>query len=162
MNVLRRTIAGVLLGVTATVVAAPISEASGRCIEVMATGTGQDLGNFQTVADIFVGPVRIGSTAATFTPTGQVGPVVSFTGPITFTARFGLGTFRIDSAGTVDITTGAFRSSGPVRGGTGIFRGVSGELVLTGVQDLATGRFAETITGQLCAGRDLAVAVAPR
>lgn len=160
MSVFCRALGAMFVAIAASVAPPTNAEATGLCVDVRATGTGQDLGNFQTVADIFVAGVRVGSTAATFSPTGQVGPVVSFTGPIVFTARARLGTLTIATAGTVDITTGAFQSAGSVTGGTGLLRGVSGDLVFTGVQDLTTGSFTETVTGQLCTGRALALTTA--
>jgi hypothetical protein len=122
------------------------------CIPVHASGQGQDLGNFKTVAKIFVGPVLIGTTAATFTPTGVSGTVVSFTGPIVFTALGNLGTFTVTALGTVDVSTGNFQSAGPVTASTGLLSGTTGHLVFVGNENLTTGAFTETITGQLCLG----------
>ena len=93
----------------------------------------------------------VGLTAATFTPMGQVGSTVTFSGPITFTARFGLGTLTVSASGSVDVTTGVFAAAGPITAATGALRGTSGALTFRGTENLSTGSFTETVTGQLCA-----------
>ena len=75
---------------------------------------------------------------------------MTFSGPIVFSARFGLGSFTVAATGSVDVSTGSFQATGPVTAGTGVFLGVSGELTFDGTQDLVTGAFTETVTGRLC------------
>jgi hypothetical protein len=52
------------------------------------------------------------------------------------------------------VVAGAFRASGPFTGGTAKFEGAAGVLALSGVQDLATGAFTETLGGRVCLGGD--------
>ncbi len=146
---------GVAFGVTSPASAHPGHPAPRaahvRCVPVVATGVGQDLGGGQTTATIYVAGVEIGTTEAAFTITGVDGVVASFTGPITFTSRGGTLTAQV--TGTLDVTTGAFMSTSGSLTGSGAYRGVTGDLTLTGAEDLATGAFTESITGQLCVTR---------
>lgn len=119
------------------------------CLPVFATGAGQDLGNFTTTATITSHGVPLGTTDATFTPTGGDATTVTFTGPIVFTARLGILTAQVD--GSVNVTTGVFVSQSTSVSGTGAFRGVSGDLRFAGTENLENGAFTETITGRLCA-----------
>jgi hypothetical protein len=150
-NVRRMAIAVIAAVSLAVAMGTAVGASSTVCVPVRATGIGQDLGNFRTRADIFVGGVRVGSTAATFAPTGQVGSTVTFSGPIEFTARLGLGTLTVSATGSVDVTTGVFESAGPVTAATGALRGTSGALTFRGTENLSTGAFTESVTGQLCA-----------
>jgi hypothetical protein len=157
MRAFRRSVVVVLIAVAVSVAAAPHAGATALCVPVRATGEGEDLGedngNFRTTADIFVAHhLRVGTTAATFAPTGQSGSVASFAGGIVFTARAGLGTLTLDITGTVDAASGAFRSEGSVSEGTGVFRGTTGNLLFVGTENLTALRFTETVTGRLCAG----------
>jgi hypothetical protein len=77
-----------------------------------------------------------------------VGTTASFTGPIVFTNT--LGTLTAQAAGTFDVAGGAFRATSTSLTGTGLLRGVSGGVTLVGLEDFATLRFTETITGRLC------------
>jgi hypothetical protein len=141
--------------VVAGVGAAPASASpTGRtlCLPVYATGNGQDLGNFHTSAQIFVGPVLVATTAASFTPTGVDGDSLSFVGPIVFTAIGNLGAFTVSATGTVDASTGDFEANGPITAPTGLLAGTTGQLTLMGTESLTSGAFTETVTGQLCAG----------
>ena len=148
------------VGLIVSVVGAGIGAASASasppgktlCIPVYATGSGQDLGNFHTAAKIFVGPVWVATTAASFTPTAMSGTSVSFSGPIVFTAVGNLGTFTVSAAGTVDTSTGHFEANGPITAPTGLLVGTTGQLVLVGNENLTSGAFTETVTGQLCVG----------
>ena len=119
------------------------------CVPVIATGVGQDLGNFRTTARITSHGVLLGTTDATFTPTGGDPPTVTFTGPIVFTTRIGTLTAQVD--GSFNTATGAFVSRSTSVRGTGAFTGVTGDLTLAGTENLQTGAFTETITGRLCA-----------
>lgn len=139
--------------IASAVVAAP-ANASGAtrariCLPVVATGVGQDLGNFMTTATISSHGVLLGTTNATFMPTGGDGTTVTFTGPVVFTTRIGALTALVD--GTFNTATGAFVSHSTSVSGTGAFRGVTGDLRLVGTENLQTGAFTETITGRLCA-----------
>ena len=84
--------------------------------------------------------------------TGVVGSSVSFAGPVTFTAVDGLGTLTVTASGAVDITTGNFSTSGPITASTELLAGTTGHLTFVGNENLASGAFTETITGQLCVG----------
>lgn len=53
-------------------------------------------------------------------------------------------------AGTFDVASGVFRATSTSLTGTGLLRGVSGGVTLEGLEDFATLRFTETITGRLC------------
>lgn len=119
-----------------------------RCLPIVATGVGQDLGGGRTTATLSVHGVEVGTTAAAFTVTGQEGTVASFTGPITFTGRGGTLTAQV--SGTLDLATGVFASTSTSVSGTGRFRRVTGDVTLNGTEDVATGAFTETITGELC------------
>ena len=126
------------------------------CLPVQATGNGQDSGG-TTQASIYVNRIQVGTTTAAFVITPGTTPVLDFTGSLDFTARADLGTLSIRPiTGTFNTVTGNFRSEGDVTGG-GLLTGVTGHLVLHGVEDLGTGAFTETITGRLCAGQRPAV-----
>jgi hypothetical protein len=129
-------------------IAAPAQGAGAICVPVYAQGVGQDLGGGNTVATITTHGLLLGTTSASFVITGVSGTVASFTGPIVFTTR--VGTITAQTTGTFDVVSGAFRSTSTGMTGTGVFRRVTGNVTLAGVQDLQTGRFTETITGRLC------------
>jgi hypothetical protein len=135
------------LGLSAAI-AAPASGAGLICVPIYAQGVGQDLGGGNTTATITTHGLLLGTTNASFVITGVSGTTASFTGPIVFTTP--IGTLTAQTAGTFDVVSGAFRSTSESLAGTGVFRRVSGEVTLAGVQDLQTGRFTETITGRLC------------
>jgi hypothetical protein len=136
----------------ATAFAAAPANASTRapriCLPVVATGVGQDLGNFMTIATIKSHGVLLGTTKATFTPTGGDATTVTFTGPIVFSTRIGTLTAQVD--GSVNTQTGRFVSQSRTVSGTGAFNGVTGDLRLAGIENLQTGAFTETITGRIC------------
>ena len=127
--------------------AAPAS-AGTICLPVKASGIGQDQGNLVTTARITTHGILLGTTRAEFTITGAVGTTVSFVGPIVFTTY--IGTLTAQITGTLDAVTGVFGADSTSVTGTGLLRGVTGNLRFDGVQDLATGAFTETITGRLC------------
>jgi len=124
------------------------AQAGVSCHKINAKGIGQDNGNFTTTANINGGGLLNGTTAAAFTPTGQLGSVVMFEGTVVVTTK--QATLTAFVTGGVDLATGKFTSSGPLGDGTGKLFGATGELILTGVEDLSTGRFEETITGSVC------------
>lgn len=121
------------------------------CAPVHATGVGQDLGGGRTTAIISSHGLRLGATAATFTFTvpGQPGTVASFSGPIVFTDQFGTITTLV--GGTLDITTGDFRSSSTNVSGSGLYQAITGSLTFTGSEDLLNKTFTESVNGNLCA-----------
>jgi hypothetical protein len=118
------------------------------CRHVHGVGVGQDLGGGNTVATITRAGLLNGTSAAAFTITGGAPPVLTFVGTITLTSRHGTVTAAL--SGTFDVAAGQFRASGPFTGGTGKFAGATGELMLEGLQNLATGAFTETLGGRLC------------
>jgi hypothetical protein len=128
--------------------AAHAAAAHTRCATVEATGTGQDLGNGQTTATVSVGGVTVGTTSATFTITGSEGTTLFFEGPITFTGLGG--TLTANVTGTLDAATGDFTSTSTSVTGTRSLRAVTGDLTFSGHEDLVTGDFTESITGNLC------------
>jgi hypothetical protein len=144
---------GILIGIVALAAAlssaAPAS-AGTICLPISAYGVGQDIGGGKTTAVIKTHGILLGTTTGTFTGTGLDGAVATFMGPIKFTTP--IGTMTAQVTGTLDTATGAFRSDSTSLTGTGLFRGVKGNVTLIGTENLATGAFTETITGRLCAG----------
>lgn len=142
-----------LLAVPATAEAAGASGPAARdtwqaCLPFQARGVGRDLGGGRTTATLSSYGVVLGMTAAQFTPTGMVGTVLSFAGPIVFTDSFGSITAPV--TGTFDIATGAFRSSSMTLVGTGAYTHVTGALTFTGHENLVSGAFTESGTEQIC------------
>jgi len=127
---------------------APAHATTGLCVPIAAEGVGQDLGNGNTTATITTHGLLLGTTTASFTITGAAGTTVSFVGPLTFTTA--LGTMTAQVAGTLDSSSGAFESRSTSLTGTGLFRHVTGNVRLVGVENLQTGAFSETISGRLC------------
>jgi hypothetical protein len=121
------------------------------CRSVHATGAGQDLGGGNTAATISHGGLLNGTTSGHFVISGAP-PVFTINGTVAFTTKHG--TIVATVAGTFDVTTGAFTASGPLSSGTGSLAGITGTLTLTGVENLATGAFTETISGTLCRSDD--------
>lgn len=121
------------------------------CREIDADGVGQNNGDFTTDAVITGESLLRGTTHTVFSPTGFDGTRVSFTGLVTFTTK--KGTLDVVLLGSVDVTTGAFKAVGTDMEGTGKLAGADGTITLEGVEDLATGRFTETVTGELCFDR---------
>ncbi len=118
------------------------------CARVHAVGVGQDLGGGNTTATITRGGSLNGTTNAHFDITGGAFPTFTIAGTVVFTTKHG--TLTVQLVGTFNVATGAFNSTGPISGGTGALTGATGTLTLSGVEDLATGAFTETITGALC------------
>lgn len=150
---LRKALQVTVATLIASAVLAGPANASGAtksriCLPVAATGVGQDLGNFTTTATISSHGLPLGTTDATFAPTGGDATTVTFTGPIVFTTRIGALTAQVD--GTFNTATGAFLSQSTSVRGTGGFTGVTGDLTFVGAENLQTGAFTERITGRLC------------
>jgi hypothetical protein len=121
------------------------------CVPIRASGVGQDLGGGVTEATISVGGLAVGRTNASFTTTGLSGTIASFTGPVVFSSL--AGTLTAEAAGSLDVTTGDFRTTSTSLTGTGLLRGITGQVTLVGNENLTTGSFTETITGRLCGPR---------
>jgi len=120
------------------------------CRPVHAAGVGQDLGGGNTTATITRGGVLNGTTTAHFDITGGSIPMFTIAGTIVFTTKHG--TLTANVSGTFDVSTGEFAATGPISGGTGKFAGATGTLTFSGVENLTTGAFTETVTGTLCRG----------
>jgi hypothetical protein len=117
------------------------------CSQINATGIGQDLGNGNTIATIRQAGFLNGTTSGHFDISGDP-PVFTINGTVVFTAKHG--TLTVNLSGTFNVATGEFTASGPVAGGTGKLAGATGNLTFTGVENLETGAFTETITGTVC------------
>ena len=117
------------------------------CSSINATGVGQDLGNGNTVATIRQAGFLNGTTSGHFDISGAP-PVFTINGTVVFTAKHG--TLTVNLTGTFNVATGEFTASGPVSGGTGKLAGATGNLTFTGVENLETGAFTETIIGTIC------------
>ena len=118
------------------------------CHKINARGVGQDLGGGATEAQIIGGGLLEGTTAAQFSITGVSGTLASFAGTVTFTTN--RATLTVTVTGTLDVATGGFSASGPVTDASGKLEGATGSLSIHGIQDLATGRFEEDVTGEIC------------
>jgi hypothetical protein len=118
------------------------------CHQVSATGRGQDLGGGKTEAKIRGDRLLKGSTTASFVITSVVGTVASFNGVVLFDLKNGA--LALSVSGTFDVASGQFSATSTAMTGFGKFRGADGTLTLSGLQDLATGAFTETITGEVC------------
>jgi hypothetical protein len=118
------------------------------CHNINAWGEGEATGPFSTIAQIHGGGLLQGTTEAEFSPVGQVDSVLLFTGYIKFTTNRATLTVTLD--GTLDLVSGFFEAEGPVTDATGKLTGAEGNLVFEGDQDLVTGAFTETVTGEIC------------
>lgn len=139
------------LGVVAAVLVLvnPV-QAGVSCHDVDATGVGQDLGGGMTIAQISEGGLLQGTTTASFAVVDVSGfPVLGIAGTVTFTTN--KATLTVAVTGTFDVSTGGFAASGPVTGATGKLAGATGTLTFVGVENLTTGVFTETVTGNICA-----------
>ncbi len=137
-----------VVGASGSADAAPPRAPMRICAPIVASGVGQDLGGGQTMATISSYGVLLGTSTATFTITGVKGAVASFAGDIVITTA--AGTLTAPVTGTLDATTGAFASSSTTVTGSGALRSVRGSMTFTGVENLASGAFTETIKGRLC------------
>jgi hypothetical protein len=61
------------------------------------------------------------------------------------------GTLTAHVAGTLDIATGQFQATTSSISGTGKLAGATGSLSFSGVEELSTGAFTESVTGEICA-----------
>jgi len=139
----------VCFGVTATQ-----AGANPACVSIKAKGIGHSITADTTTAQITGAGLPLGTTAGGPFVVGGAPPVLSLTGPVVFSAKIGpfaVGTLTSPQTGSLNVTNGAFTSSGPITASTGILSGLGGNLTFTGVQNLTTGTFTENVTGQLCA-----------
>ena len=151
---MKRFTLAVLVAILVVLVPAP-AQASDKghhshrtCQRVHARGVGQEISPGQTVATIFVRGVEVGTTAASFTPTGMEGTVASFVGPLTFTSE--LGTIVAQTAGTLDTETGDFVARSRDLTGTGDYSGITGRIKIRGTQNFTDMSFTERISGRVC------------
>lgn len=121
-----RVAVAVLPAVTVFVASAPAQAREPRtCVSVRLTGIGQDLGpdgqgRLHTTATVSLAGYAIGTTEATFTPSGPpVGTSLAFTGPIVFTPRGSTATVTADVRGSVDLSTGRFVATSTGVSGSG-------------------------------------------
>lgn len=123
------------------------ADAAVSCHKINAKGVGQDLGGGMTQAQVIGGGLLHGTTAASFA-VGGAAPVFLLNGTVTFTVN--RATLTVLVGGSFDVSTGIFIVSGPIASATGKLAGATGTLMLDGVEDLATGKFTEDISGLLC------------
>ncbi len=133
------------MGFTALV---PLHAAT-SCHEIQAKGMGQDDGTGKTKGQLFGGGLLHGTIEGAVTPISPpVDGKVSFTEVVTFSTNHG--NMVVELAGSINVTTGVFKASGPVRDATGKFAGARGEIELSGIVDFSTGQFVENIEGWIC------------
>src|SRR5678816_3389582 len=118
------------------------------CHKINAKGVGQDLGGGITEAQIIGGGLLQGTTQGSFVVTGGSPPVLLISGTVTFTTN--QSTLIATVAGTFNVVTGAFLTTGSVTAAAGKLTGATGTLTLEGIQDLSTGKFAEDVNGTIC------------
>lgn len=141
----------VVLLLATMVVAVVPANAGVSCHNITAKGVGQDQGGGNTTAQIRGGGLLQGTTVAHFDITGGSPPILLFEGTITFTTNRGTltasleGEFRVGGE-----TPGFFSADGVVTDADGKLDGAAGDLYFEGLQDLGTGAFTETITGEIC------------
>jgi hypothetical protein len=149
VEALRRLAVRSMSVVVASLIGITTVQAGVSCHKINAKGSGQDLGGGRTEAQIIGGGLLQGTTQASFVITGGLPPVFSIAGAVMFTTK--QTTLTVSVAGTFNVATGAFMASGPVTAATGKLTGATGTLVFDGVQDLATGKFVEDVSGLICA-----------
>jgi hypothetical protein len=118
------------------------------CQHVHARGVGRETSPGKTTATIFVRGVEVGTTTASFMPTGMEGTVASFVGPLTFTSD--LGAIVAQTAGTLDTATGNFVARSRDLTGTGDYSGITGRIKIRGTEDFTDLSFTERISGRVC------------
>jgi len=125
------------------------AQAATSCHKINARAIGQDNFDLTTTAIITGGGLLNGTTASTLGVAGMEGADLLFAYTIVITTKHGTLTAAI--MGSIDTTTGDFSAAANVTSGTGKLAGATGMLSFEGVEDLATGRFAEDIAGVVCA-----------
>ena len=149
MNRLSRIVRRTAFVAAAVIATLGQAHAAVSCHKINAKGVGQDLGNGMTEARIIGGGLLHGTTQGSFVVTGGVAPVFTVAGAVTFTTQ--QSTLTVALAGTFNVASGAFATTGPVTLATGKLAGATGTLTLNGVQDLPTGSFTEEVSGLICA-----------
>ena len=134
-------------GAAALLVGNP-AHAAVSCHKIKAKGVGQDLGGGVTQAQIIGGGLLHGTTQGSFVIDGGAQPVYSIAGTVTFITN--KGTLTVTITGTFDVVSGNFIAAGPVTASTGKLAGATGSLLLDGIEDLATGKFVEDVSGSIC------------
>jgi len=123
------------------------AEAATSCHKINAKAVGQDNFDLTTQATILGGGLLNGTTASSFA-VGGTPPDLVFEGTIVITTKHG--TLTAALVGTIDVSTGESSAVADVTSGTGKLEGASGMLFFEGIEDLATGKFAEDIAGSVC------------
>ena len=138
-------------------IAAPAQAQTAKvCLPVRATGVGQDYGpdsagNLHTTATISIAGHVVGTTNATFTPSGPpAGTQLAFSGPIVFTPSASTATLTANVQGGVDLSTGTFTATSTSVSGSGLLAPITGRVTIRGSEDLASGAFTESNGGRLC------------
>lgn len=136
-----------LFVVVCTLMMVSQSQAKVSSHKINAKGVGQfNSGDGTAVTKIIGGGLLHGTSEGTSEVVGGAFPVFSVAGFSTITTN--KGTLTFDFEGVVDLSTGEYLFSGPVRGGTGKLEGAIGTITLEGVQD-ETGMFVEDMTGTI-------------
>ena len=147
MEALRRTAVGSVFVVAAALVGATTAQAGVSCHKINAKGAGQDLGGGITTAQIIGGGLPQGTTQGNFSVAGAP-PEFSIAGTVMFTTK--QATLTVTVVGTFNVATGNFIATGPVTVATGKLAGATGTLTLEGVEDFASLKFVEDVSGVIC------------
>jgi len=120
------------------------ARAAESCHKINAKGVGQDYGNGTTTATISGGGLLHGTTYGDFLGS----PTITFT-----TNRATLTVALVPSSIQMYFNSAGefiFIADGEVTDATGKLAGASGDLHFDAVEDMTTGRFVETVTGNVC------------
>ena len=147
MEALRRTAVRSMFVIAAAFVGVGTTQAGVSCHKINAKGAGQDLGGGITTAQIIGGGLLHGTTQGNFSIAGGP-PEFSIAGTVMFTTKHS--TLTVGVTGTFNVAMGNFIATGPVTVATGKLGGATGTLTLEGVEDLATGKFVEDVSGVIC------------
>jgi hypothetical protein len=98
------------------------------------TGNATHLGRYSLKGSEVINQVTFEVTDGSFTITAANGDTI-------------FGTYAGTAAGTSDPFVITYHVTGPVTGGTGRFKGASGELTWDGIANLATGELSDVATG---------------
>jgi hypothetical protein len=117
MNAARRLLSLCCVVAAATFFVAGQAHAGVSCHKIKAKGVGQDLGGGNTEAHNIGGGLLQGTTQAHFEIGGGSPPLFAIDGTLVVTTN--QATLTVHLAGTFNVATGAFLSTGPVVGSTG-------------------------------------------
>jgi hypothetical protein len=149
MKSIKLVILSVLVAVAACLMMTTSASAAVSCHQINAKGVGQDLGGGVTRASIQGGGLLQGTTEGNFSMSPTAKPTVfNIGGTVKFTTR--QGTLTVSVTGTFDVATGGFTASGPVTASSGKLAGATGNLTLSGTENLTNGAFTETVRGNIC------------